>query len=166
MPILEQTFTIDMKKILFFLSFVISLGALAQDVKVGDNCLWIPVGKVNDPLGKVRYGFSLDVLASQDLSLSSLVEKPNTQDPNETVVTCKAKSEEGDVTFYARVSGGFVQLFGYYSSEGRNKRMYYTGNESDPASFFFLKLKDMFTNNNIFSPASVRYVNKNDPWSN
>lgn len=149
-----------MRKILFLLTLVLSLGATAQ-INTGSNCIMIMDSRTTNPLQKVRDGFTRDNLDALGLTLVSVGEQ---QRGNETVVTCKAKSEEGPVTFHARVSGGGVLLFGFYTQDGKNKRMYYSGNESDMASFYFLKLAGMPAEQMFFDARTVRYATKADPW--
>jgi hypothetical protein len=148
-----------MKKILLLAFLTVSLSSLAQ--KAGDNCMLITTGPDSNPLEKVRDGFKKDHLDALNLTFKSVSEKAVGK---EVVVTCKADSEDGPVTFIARVSGGFVLLFGTYGKN--NDFLYHTGNSEDLPTYFFQKLRDLAGNpEHMFFPANtIRYNKKNNPW--
>lgn len=149
-----------MKKILLLAFLTVSLSTLAQ--KAGDNCILITAGRDGNPLDKVRDGFSKEHLAALDLTFKSVSERVQ---GNETIVTCKAASADGPVTFVARVSGGFVLLFGTYGPDNNSAFIYHTGNEEDLPTYFFQKLAELAMQpEHMFFPANtIRYNKKNNP---
>jgi hypothetical protein len=148
-----------MKRILFTFFLLFSISAMAQ--KANDNCIIIRYSE-GDALDKVRDGFSKEQLGALDISLSSVKEENK---GNETVVTCRGTVENTSVTFVARVASNRVVLFASFNSDGGSKRAWFTGNESDFASFVFLKLSEMTTEHMFFPSDKIFYKNSSAPWN-